>query len=482
MTQEEELQVLREENRRLKELVAELLPLREEVARLKEQVNELEQRLAKDSRTSSQPPSSDGLSRQPRSGRRPSGKPSGGQPGHAGRTLSMVEQPDEVKRQRPEVCSACQESLREVPGSLLDRRQVFDLPEVHLVVREYQIEAVCCPKCHTITRGRFPAEVAAPVQYGPNVQALAVYLHQGQLLPLARTCQVLTDICGCHLCEGTVLAWVEQAGERLAPTVERIADLIASSPLQHGDETSIRVYGMLFWLHVNCTRWLTHLSWHPSRGTAAMQEIGIWPRFTGRGIHDRWASYDAYDCAQSICGAHLLRDCAGVAEQQEQMWAADMQDCLLDLHAACQQWHLAGVDSVPTIERDEWVARFFEILAAGYAAQPPPPSREPGKRKGRHKQSKAKNLLDALLTRADQVLALLDDLRIPFTNNQAERDLRMAKVQQKIAGTFRSATGATAFCRIRSYLSTMQKQGRPLLSALAAVFHGQPLPVAWGPV
>jgi transposase len=158
-----------------------------------------------------------------------------------------------------------------------------------------------------------------------------------------------------------------------------------------------------------------------------------------------------------------------------------MQDFLLDLHEACQQWRLLQLTSVPAIERDEWVARYFEILATGSAAQSPQPASCAGSRKGRRKQSKAKNLLDALLGRADQVLALLDDLRIPFTNNQAERDLRLAKVQQKISGTFRSATGVTAFCRIRSYLSPMQKQGRPLLSALTAVFHGQPLPVAWGP-
>src|SRR5690349_10985041 len=134
----------------------------------------------------------------------------------------------------------------------------------------------------------------------------------------------------------------------------------------------------------------------------------------------------------------------------------------------------------PQIERDEWVARYFEILACGYAAQPPPPNSAAGSSKGRPKQSKAKNLLDALLLRAEQVLALLDDLRIPFTNNQAERDLRWAKVQQKISGTFRSATGATAFCRIRSYLSTMQKQGHPMLCALSAVFLGRPFPIAWG--
>jgi hypothetical protein len=197
-------------------------------------------------------------------------------------------------------------------------------------------------------------------------------------------------------------------------------------------------------------------------------------------MHDHFASYDGYDCAHSICGAHLLRDCAAVAQQEQQEWAAQMHDFLLDLHDACQQWHQLHLRAVPPLERDDWVARYFEILAAGYAAQGPPVPASPAS-KGRAKQSPAKNLLDALLGRAEQVLALLDDLRIPFTNNQAERDLRMAKVQQKISGTFRSATGVSAFCRIRSYLATMQKQGHSMLVALAAVFHGHPLPVAWAP-
>jgi transposase len=480
MTQEEELQALREENRVLKALVIELLPLREQVDRLKEQVRELERRLAKDSRTSSKPPSSDGLARRPRSSRQPSGKEPGGQPGHPGHTLAMVDKPDEVARHRPEVCSHCHESLQEVPGIVAERRQVLDLPTIRLLAREHQVETVCCPKCQQMNVGTFPREVTAPVQYGPNVQALAVYLHQGQLLPVARTCEVLSEICGCHLSEGTLLRWVDLVGERLGPIVERIAALVTASRLQHGDETGIRVYGMLHWLHVNCTRWLTHLAWHASRGREAMDEIGIWPRFAGRGMRDRWASYDAYACAHSICGAHLVRDCAAVAEDEQQAWADDMQGFLLDLHEACTEWRQRHVPAVPAVERDEWVARYFEILAAGYAAQPPPPTPSAGKRKGKHKQSKAKNLLDALLYRADQVLALLDDLSIPFTNNQAERDLRMVKVQQKIAGTFRSATGATDFCRIRSYLSTMQKQGHTMLSALAAVFHDKPLPVAWG--
>ena len=480
MTNEEELQALREENRILKALVAELLPLKEQLVWATTRIKELEDRLTKDSRTSSKPPSSDGLGRLPRSSRRPSGKRPGGQAGHAGHTLEMGEQPDEVVRHRPSVCRQCGEDLSALPGSLAERRQVLDLPVIRLLVHEHQIEAICCPTCHTTSLGSFPAAVSAPVHYGPNLQAVAVYLHQGQLLPTARTCEALAAICGCQLSEGPLIQWSELAAERLAPTVERIAELIAASRLQHGDETGIRVYGMLHWLHVNCTRFLTHLAWHASRGREAMDEIGIWPRFAGRGMHDRWASYAAYECAHSICGAHLVRDCAAVAQQDSQEWATEMQDFLLDLHDACQEWRLLHLTSVPAIERDDWVARYFEILAAGYAAQPPPPS-SAGSHKGRPRQSQAKNLLDALLGRAEQVLALLDDLRIPFTNNQAERDLRLAKVQQEVSGTFRSATGVTAFCRIRSYLSTMQKQGRPMLAALTAVFHGQPLPVAWAP-
>ena len=360
MTQDEELQALREENRTLKALVGELLSMKEQLALAQARIKELEDRLGKDSRTSSKPPSSDGLGRLPRSSRRPSGKRPGGQAGHAGQTLVQAEQPDEVVSHRPQVCRQCGEGLSAAPGSIVERRQVLDVPEIRLGSCEHRLEAICCPQCHTISRGRFPTTVSAPVRYGPNLQALAVYLHQGQLLPTARTCETLSAMCGCQVSEATLLQWSELAAERLAPTVERIADLIAAGSLQQGDETGIRVYGMLQWLHVNSTRFLTHLAWHGSRGRQAMDEIGIWPRFSGRGMHDRFASYDAYDCAHSICGAHLLRDCAAVAEQVHQSWASDMHDFLLALHEACQHWRLRHLHAVPPLERDDWVARYFE--------------------------------------------------------------------------------------------------------------------------
>jgi transposase len=300
------------------------------------------------------------------------------------------------------------------------------------------------------------------------------------LLPEARTCETLADLLGCSLSDGTVVRWVQEAAERLQPTVAVIADLVVASRVQHADETGVRIAGQLHWLHVNSTRWLTHLAWHRQRGQQATEAIGILPRFWGWAIHDRWASYDRYACLHSLCKAHLLRDLTFLAEEARQAWAADLKGLLSNLHAAVSEWQQQGVRRLPSPEREDWLAQYFQLLAQGYAAQAPPAPSGAVNRCGRRKQSPAKNLLDALLHRAEQVLAFVEDGTVPFTNNQAEQDLRMAKVPQKSSGTFRSTAGATAFCRIRSYLSTMRKQGHTMLRALSAVFLGCPLPVAWG--
>jgi len=465
---------------RIAQLEEEVATLREQLAQALARIHELEGQLSKDSHNSHQPPSRDQSWHKTQSQRKASGKKSGGQLGHEGQTLAMVELPDSLLTHRPPRCVHCQHSLEGMPGKVVERRQVQDLPSLRLRVCEHQVEEVCCPHCQQLSRGSFPQGVAAPTQYGPLVRGLAVYLHQYQLVPLERTAELLQDLCGCAVSEGTVASWQQEASERLSSTVSQIADGVASSSLQHADETGVRLGGKLHWLHVNSTRFLTHLAWHPKRGKEALEAIGIWPRFHGRAMHDRWRSYDRYDCQHSVCGAHLVRELTFLAEHEQQGWAEQMRDLLLDMLVATQEWRARGASQLPSVERDEWVAQYFEVLLAGFAAQPLPTPEEVPKRGGRGKQSASKNLLDDLLRRAEQALAFLDDLRVPFTNNQAERDLRMVKVQQKIAGTFRSEDGVTAFCRIRSYLSTMRKQGHSMLAALAAVFVGKPFPVAWG--
>jgi len=346
--------------------------LQEQVAALEAQVQHLLLRLAKDSHNSSKPPSSDGLLRRPRSQRVQSERKPGGQAGHAGYTLSQVAVPDVQVLHRPAVCSACQCLLEGVAGQVIERRQVQDLPPLRLVVTEHQVAAVRCPQCQAITQGTFLGAVCAPAQYGPQVRALSVYLNQYQLLPEARTCETLLDLGGCAISDGTVAHWVQEAAEIVAPIVARIADLVATSPVQHADETGMRLEGKLHWLHVNSTRWLTHLAWHPKRGKQALEAIGIWPRFRGWAIHDRWASYEQYACLYSLCKAHLLRDLTCLAEEARQAWAADLKSLLRDLQAAVREWQQHGVSRVPSPEREDWLAQHFHLLAQGYAAQAPP--------------------------------------------------------------------------------------------------------------
>lgn len=483
---EEEARQLREEQAALKAEVAQKDRRIEELESLLMaallRIEELERRLGKDSHNSSKPPSSDGFQRKVREKRRKSEKKSGGQKGHPGHTLTQVAMPDRVIIHRPASCETCQQDLQEVAGKIKERRQVHDLPELRLEVEEHQVEEVCCPTCQARSRGTFPTTVTASAQYGPRVQALAVYLSQFQLLPMERVCETLSDLCDCQLSEGTLLNWIAHAAHVLEPTRQRIKTLLLQSALQHADETGMRIKGILHWVHVNATNWLTLYSWHRKRGQEAMEAIGIWPHFQGRAMHDRWASYDHYDCAHSLCGAHLLRDCLFVAEQEKQPWGQQMFDLLLLMVQTTDQWRATGARTLPRDVRDALLVQYFDLLVAGFAGHLAPTPPVPLlKKQGRPKQDASKNLLDALLKRAEDVLAFLNDLSLPFTNNLAERDLRMIKVQQKISGTFRSADGATAFCLIRSYLSTMRKQGRSMMAALAAVFHGSPLPIAWGP-
>lgn len=480
---EEESQQLRKENAELKEALIQKEQRIQELEGLLMgallRVEELERRLAKDSHNSSLPPSRDHGKRKPIGQRPKSQRPSGGQNGHPGHALMPVETPDEIITHHPVCCPRCQQDVRAVAGAVVERRQVHDLPDLRLRVQEHQLEVVCCPNCQHFTRGTFPVGVNAPVQYGPRVQAVAVYLSQYQLLPVQRVCEALGDLCQVPVASGSVCQWIAEGARRVELTCERITELLLRSRVQHVDETSVHVGGLVRWVHVNATNWLTLYSWHPKRGAEGIEAVGVIPRFAGRAMHDRWTSYDRYLCTHSLCGAHLIRDALFVAEQEKQPWAQAMVDHLRQMVAVTNHWRKQGARHLPAEVRAPLLAEYFSILASGYtvhSAQAPPP-----KKAGRKKQDPSRNLLDALLLRAEQVLGFLDDLTVPFTNNLAERDLRMIKVQQKISGTFRSVEGVRSFCALRSYLSTMRKQGREVLASLVAVFEGSPLPIAWEP-
>jgi transposase len=447
-------------------------------AELRARVQELEARLTKDSHNSSTPPSRDPLGRKrPRSQRRRSGKKPGGQLGHHGETLRLVSMPDEVVEHRPAVCMGCQTPLDETaPVVLYERRQVRDLPPVRLVgvVCEHRALHVRCPACAQVSVGVFPAEAPSRAQYGVRLRALAVYLLEQQLIPYARVREVFTEVLGAPVSVGTLTRWVRQGAEALRPVEAQIKAALQRAPVLHSDETGVRRAGTLAWAHVASTARLTHYAIQAKRGREATDAIGILPGFTGVSVHDGWKPYRAYtDCRHALCNIHHLRELTVLEEEYHQAWAKGLKTLLLAMKEAVEQARTRGESALPAAERRAFLARYDHVLAAGLAANPPP-ERRPGQR-GRVKQSPARNLLERLLIGKEEVLAFLDDFAIPFDNNQAEQDLRMRKVQQKIAGSFRADNGAEAFARIRGYCASLRKQGVALLAALETVFTAQPL-------
>ena len=355
---------------------------------------------------------------------------------------------------------------------------MVDLPLPRLVVREHQAEQKLCPSCHRLSVAAFPEEVRAPVQYGPVIGAIGVYLVQQHLLPLARTCEVLEDLSGVSMSEGILCKLIARCAKHLAEVEQRLKAALMQVEVIHQDETGIDVAGKRHWMHVTCTAKLTHYQVHASRGQEALKAIGILPSFGGTSVHNGWGSYFRYGCSHAVCNVHLVRELTFLAEEQGASWAAELKALLLDMKEATEQAREQGKIWLDPVEVVDWEAGFLEVLAQADQAHPhaqaPPGHRE------RWKQSAARNLLDRVRKHQQAVLAFLEDLRVSFDNNQAERDLRMVKVQQKIAGTFRSPVGAQAFCRLRSVLSTWRKQGRSALAALETLFAGQPLTLRVG--
>jgi len=465
--------LLCEFSRELDQLKVEVATLKAENAVLREKVQALEEKAAKNSHNSSKPPSSDGLCKpKPKSLRPPSNRRTGGQPGHPGQTLRMVANPDRTVRHPVERCSGCGRSLAKQAPDRVERRQVFDLPEPKLLVTEHQSEVKTCV-CGCLNRAAFPPEAAAPIQYGPRIKGTAVYLRDYQLLPSDRLTEIMLDLFGCQsFSEGTLANFGADCSQRLEPVDTFIRDLAAKAEVAGFDETGVRAVGSLHWLHTVSTRWLTWYFAHKRRGREAMNAADILPDFRGRAVHDFWDSYIKYDCNHAFCNAHLLRELIFLWEEQGQKWAKTMIDHLLTSKAAVDTARNAGLTTLPVEDLERFQKRYWRIVEIGYAQNPLTESSASPKRRGRRKQSKARNLLDRFRNHHDGILAFMRDFSVPFDNNLAERDLRMMKLRQKISGTFRSFDALVDFCRIRGYVSTARKNGINALDALRRVFMG----------
>jgi len=463
---------LREENA---ELRATLAARDARIAELEARLSDLEERLGRNPRNSSMPPSQEGLSKPPapnRQQRRAQARRQGKQPGAEGKHLAQVADPDEVLVHAPAACPDCGADLARAEVVDEEVRQVFDYPKIRPRVTEHRMLRLRC-RCGCEVKAAAPAEATAPTCYGYGVRALAAYLAVHQHLPYDRMAQLFSDVLGTEVSTGALAAMVAEAGGMLDLFCDTVRDLLRDAPAANFDETGGRVAGSLHWVHVACSSLYSLIECHKRRGTVAMDEMGVIPGMRGIAVHDGWKPYRSYDVAHQLCNAHHLRELEGVGIVFDQGWANDMTDLLLEAKEAVSKAKAAGRDDLDPSTLHSIRVRYGMLVARGWTANPTPAV---GKRHGIHK--KAANLLVRLDTQRADVLRFAADFRASWDNNQAERDVRMVKLQQKISGSWRTLAGARAYCTLRSYLSTMRKHDVDILDGLRRMFEGD----AWLPI
>jgi transposase len=436
------------------------------IQKLEARIKELEDQISKNSKNSSKPPSTDSFFKPPKSLRKQSGKSQGGQKGHQGDTLKMVEQPDEIKYHKVNCCECCQKKLSNQKADRIERRQVYDIPPLHIKITEHQSEVKICSCGHT--NKSFPIDVDNPVGYGSKIKSLLVYLQNYQLLPYERTTELVSDLFNHTISKGTLFNTGKSAYDKLEVFETRLKELLTYCMVAGFDETGFRVMAQRLWLHSCSTSTHAYYEVHPKRGTEAMNDINILPHFNGVAVHDFWRSYYEYQCKHSLCNAHLLRDLIFIKERFQQDWADELIALLLKMKAVKEKAIEKNKFSLTKATLKKYKEQYDLIIQKGLKNNPFKP---PDKKKvGRHKKTPARNLLERLENYADDILRFIYDFNVPFDNNFSESDIRMMKVKQKISGCFRSLQGAKIFTRIRSFIVTARKQNINVFNALNNLF------------
>jgi transposase len=452
------------------ELAALVVVQAERIAQLEAEVAKLRGQLGQNSRNSSKPPSSDSpfVKPAPKSLRGTSGRKPGGQKGHPGSTLAQVAHPDETLRHEPGPCGGCGAALADAPQVGVERRQVFDLPPMRVRVTEHLLITRRCA-CGVTTCGAAPEDVTAPVQYGPRITAIVLYLYVGQFLSKKRTAQALAELFGTPVGESTVATMTKRAAAGLGEFLDQVKGRLVEAEVVGFDETGLRVGGALHWVHCARTGKYTLITCHPKRGRAGIDAAGVLTRFRGIAVHDAWAPYDAYlDVEHQLCCAHALRELAGVADTAPEAtwcWASQAADALVAMQHLVSE---AIVTGAQTLSPDTLATQIHRYRSAAQVGITQTAARSDAVMKKHH--ALARRLID----RQDDYLRFTHNWQVPPDNNGSERDIRMIKLRQKVSGCLRTLTGAQQFCAIRSYLSTAAKHGKHFFDTLVMLAEGHP--------
>lgn len=422
---------------------------RHQIDNLEFRVKELESQLHQNSRNSNYPSSMDKYKPKPAFPRIPGGK-IGGKKGHDGGTLKMVSAPDVVKTYTPEVCTRCGHIHGTEPLMVRARRQVFDIPPPCIEVTEHRVLEWVCSGCQTLNQGEFPQDVCSNTQYGLRLVAMSALFNNGYSIPRNKVQAIFKDLYGVTLNEQTLQSQNEFTYACLAEDEAHIKAELLQSEVVHYDETGFYVGKDRFWEHVASSERYTALFVHPQRGAAAHQpDISILPSFQNWAVHDCWSTYFNFTgCQHAVCGAHLLREFTALIESGSK-WAQKFHAFLLDLYERSDN----GKAAIPTKERSN-VLRKYQSLLRQADKEEPPPTQKP---RGKPKKTKGRNLFDRLDKHQEAVLAFAFHAEVPFTNNQAERDIRPTKTKMKVSGCFRTQYGAEIYARIQSFISTVRK-------------------------
>ena len=442
------------------------------ILQLWHRLEDLEALVIKDSSNSSKPPSSDGFKRKTKSRRRSGKAHPGGQKGHTGSTLKRMPEPDEIQLHKPpDRCDACGGQLDLAQAVVhSDGRQVIDLPPACAKVIEHRLQSVRC-NCGKIHTGSYPDAVTQVVQYGASIKAAVVYLTQYQHVPMKRCTQLMKDLFGVVMSPASVHAAIAHMHATVAPDVDALAESMLQAPVLHFDETGMRIGKKLHWMHSVSTASEVVYQVHAQRGYHAIQAFNVLPRYNGIAVHDGWPSYYRFNATHALCNAHHLRELEFVFDSTQQQWARDMMALLLEINRTVDASPTA---MLPPATVADYRTRYNAIVRQGQKQNPEQlTDTTRDHKKGGIKQSVPFNLLRRLEKYADDVLRFMSNAFVPFTNNLAERDIRMPKLKQKVSGCYRTLKGAQAYCCIRSYLATLQKQSKDVMKALIAAIAGR---------
>ncbi len=440
-------------------------------------VKEQAEIISKNSHNSSKPPSSDGPGKPKRSTdaiskrKNTRKRKSGGQKGHKGHHLKMVENPDEIKNILVEKCEHCNHNLEDTKATSYRRRQLLKLPKIKITVLEYRAEEKTCSCCGKKTKAKFPDNIKAPTQYGNNFKSFINYIKNYQLIPDNRVVEFVQDVFNHKISEGTIHNMTKALAGKLEKPVSQIKEMLQKSKVIGNDESGIRINGDNYWLQNTSTDFLTYYDIHKKRGKEAMDAIGILPFFMGTVVHDFYGSYFQYDFMHGLCNAHIIRELIFSLEERSQDWAGKMIDFLLDLKEEVESKKEKGKTELSNIRLKRLENKYFKILDIGFEINPF--KAKDSKKRGRPKQTKERNLLTRMANHQEEILAFAYNFDVPFDNNLSERDIRMIKLKQKISGCFRSFEGAKLFCTIRSYISTARKNRINILDAFNNAFENQ---------